>query len=150
MDEKNHEVDAAEAARALEEIGGTRREVATRVGAPSGYYLRVGVGAAALTVSQAMGDPWRLLVAALGLVLVLWSMRSYTEATGSWSMATLRENGAWRAWLMMAVMVAALVSAMLTREWVVALVGAAAILAVVPTLGPRWDADWVRSLERDA
>ena len=150
MDEQNHEVDAAEAARALEEIGGTRQRVAARVGAPRGYYLRVGVGTAALTVAQAMDDPWRLLVAGLGLVLVLWSMRSYTEATGSWSIATLRETGAWRVWLMIVVMVAALLSAMTTREWAVALVGAAAVLAVVPTLGPRWDADWVRSLERQA
>ena len=65
-------------------------------------------------------------------------------------MATLREKGAWMAWLMILVIVAALCAAMVARDLTVSIIGAAVALPLASVLGPRWDAAWVRSLtERD-
>lgn len=150
MDENKNAIDAAEAARALEEISGTRHAVAARVGAPSGYYLRLGVSTAILVLAQAADDPWRMVGLIVALAVLGWAVRDYRRATGTWTMASLRIPGVWRFWVMAAVMMAALLVAMEARSWIASLGGAAAILAVVPTFGPRWDADWVRSLERDA
>jgi len=57
----------------------------------------------------------------------------------------LREPGAWRAWLMIAVSIAGLAAAAFgPLPAVVAGVVTASSWAV---LGPAWDADWVRSIE---
>lgn len=150
MDEERHDVDQAEAARALAAISDTRQVVAGRVGSPPGYYLKLGVGTAIITASQPFENSVQTPATLAGVAVVLWAVHSYSKATGTWTMATLREKGAWMAWLMITVMVASMFAAMWSENLTVSLVGAAAILLVVPTLGPRWDAAWVRSLKARA
>ncbi len=150
MDHKQNPMDAAEAARALASITETRHEVAGRVGSPPHYYTKLGVAMALLCLAQAFDTGVRLAISLAALGVLFWATRSYAHRTGTWTMATLREKGAWMAWLMIAVMIAALGAAMVARELAVSLVCGAVVLALVSTLGPRWDAAWVRSLtERD-
>lgn len=149
MDEQpttHHSVDADEAARALDAIACTRREVARRAGSPAHYYTKLAVATALITGAQPFGTAIEGAAALVGVALILWAVRSYSEHTGNWTMATLREPGAWMAWLIIGVMVAAMTAAMFTSNLVVSLVGAAAILLIVPVFGPKWDAAWVRSL----
>lgn len=149
MDEKRHDVDAAEAARALETIGTTRHEVAARVGSPPHYYTKVAAAAAILCLAQPLDSRTRFFVTLVAMLPLGWAVRSYSRHTGTWTMATLREKGAWMAWLIIGVMLAALTSALITQDLVVSVVGALVILLVVPFVGPRWDAAWVRSLTSD-
>ncbi|MBS4753368.1 hypothetical protein KG112_11200 [Nocardioides sp. zg-ZUI104] len=146
MDEKRHDVEAAEAARALETIAATRHEVAARVGSPPYYYTKVAAAGAILCLAQPLDSRTRFFVTLIALIPLGWAIRSYSRHTGTWTMATLREKGAWMAWLIIGVMLAALTSAMITQNLVVSVVGALVILLVVPVVGPRWDAAWVRSL----
>ncbi|QCX26581.1 hypothetical protein [Nocardioides jishulii] len=146
MDEKRHDVDAAEAARALEAIGTTRHQVAARVGSPPHYYTKVAAAAAILCLAQPLDSRTRFFMTLVAILPLAWAVRSYSRHTGTWTMATLREKGAWMAWLIIGVMVAALAAALLTQSLVVSVVGALVILLVVPVVGPRWDAAWVRSL----
>ncbi len=134
-----------EAREALEQIAATRRTTAHRVASPKGYYAVAGVGMGMVTLGLGLEGWVRWALYAVGLVTVLGAMQWYSKHTGVVTWATLREPGAWRAWLMIAVSIAGLA---------VALFGAvpAAIAAVVTALswavlGPAWDADWVRSIE---
>ena len=143
-------IDPAEAAQALESIKGTRQEVASRVGSPPHYYTKLGVAMALLCLAQSFDDVVRLAVSVAALGVLFWATYSYSHRTGTWTMATLREKGAWMAWLMILVIVAALCAAMVARDLTVSIIGAAVVLPLASVLGPRWDAAWVRSLtERD-
>lgn len=143
---EQHDIDAAEAARALDAISGTRREVAGRVGSPPHYYTKLGAGMGLICLAQPLGDVAKILVALVAALLLGWAIGSYVRATGTWTMATLREPGAWMAWLMVAVMIGALAASTFVQVWAVCIPAAAACLAVTWWLGPRWDAAWVRSL----
>lgn len=134
-----------EAREALDQIAATRRSTAHRVASPQGYYAVAGAGVALVTLGLGLDGwvRWALYVA--GLATVLGAMQWYSKHTGVVTWATLREPGAWRAWLMIVISIAGLA---------VASFGSipAAIAAVVTAmswavLGPAWDADWVRSIE---
>lgn len=139
-------MDERDAAReALEQIAVTRRTTAHRVASPKGYYAVAGVGVGLVTLGLGLDGwvRWALYVA--GLATVLGAMQWYTRRTGVVTWATLREPGAWRAWLMIAVSIAGLAAAAFgPLPAVVAGVVTASSWAV---LGPAWDADWVRSIE---
>lgn len=150
MEQHPREADAVEAARALDAISGTRREVAGRVGSPAHYYTKLGAGMALICLAQPMGDVAKIVVTLAAAALLGWAIGSYVRATGTWTMATLRESGAWMAWLMIGVMLAALAASTLAQTWAVCVPAAVAALATAWYLGPRWDAAWVRSLEREA
>ena len=143
-------VDATAAAEALRSIDTTRGEVMKRVGSPPGYYFQLGVAMALITASQPFGTAVKVPAVIIAVGLMAWAIRSYSTHTGSLTMATLREPGAWMAWLMMLVIIGGVAAALLTEDVIVSVVAAAIILAVVPTVGPRWDAAWVRSLEDKA
>lgn len=146
MEEKRHDVDAAEAARALGSIDTTRHQVAARVGSPPHYYTKLGASMAVICLAQPLATPAKLVLTVVAFALLLWAIRSYSAATGTWTMATLREPGAWMAWLMIGVMLAAVTASMAVQTWVACIPAAVAALAVTSYLGPRWDAAWVRSL----
>lgn len=150
MDQHEHPeqpIDAAAANEALQSIHATRGEVMKRVGSPPGYYLKLAIAVALIAASQPFGNSVKVPATIVALGLLAWAIRSYSTHTGSLTFATLREPGAWMAWLMMLVIIGGIAAAMLTRDVLVSTVAAVAALAVVPTLGPRWDAAWVRSLE---
>lgn len=147
---EQHPLDPADAARALESISGTRREVASRVGSPPHYYTKLGVGLALICLSQPVEIPLKAVATFVAIALFFWAIRSYVNATGTFTMATLREPGAWMAWTMMAVMLAALAASTIVQTWAVCIPSAVAAFVVPALLGPQWDAAWVRSLERDA
>lgn len=139
MDERD------EARDALEQIAATRRTTAHRVASPRGYYAVAGAGMALVIVGIGL-DGWvRWALYAAGLATVVGAMSWYSKHTGVVTWATLREPGAWRAWLMVAVAIVGLGLA-LFGPWP-AVVGAAATVLAWAVLGPAWDADWVRSIE---
>lgn len=135
-----------EAAReALDQIAAARRATAERAASPRGYYTMAGAGMGVVMIGLASEGWLRWVLYALGLLTVLGALTWYSQHTGIVAWATLREPGSWRAWLMIAVALAGL-----GVSWLGLL--AATIAAVVTVvgwsiLGPRWDADWVRSLE---
>lgn len=139
MDERD------EAREALEQIAATRRTTAHRVASPKGYYAVAGAGMAAVILGIGL-DGWvRWVLYAVGLVTVFGAMQWYTKHTGVVTWATLREPGAWRAWLMMAVAIVGVAVAVL-GPWP-ALAAAVATAVSWAVLGPAWDAAWVRSIE---
>lgn len=139
-------IDPHEAAAALDAISGTRRTVAGRVGSPPHYYTKLGAGMAVLCLAQPLGTGPKLALTLVAVAFVLWAIRSYSVATGTWTMATLREPGAWMAWLMIGTMVGALALSMFIQVWAVCLPAAVAAFVVPWFVGPKWDAAWVRSL----
>lgn len=139
-------MDAQDAARALDAIAATRHGVAERVGSPPHYYTKLGAGMAALCLAQPSPAPVEIALILVAAVLLGWAIRSYSQATGTWTMATLREPGAWMAWLMIGTMVGALALSMFVPVWPVCIPAAAVSLLVTWYLGPKWDAAWVRSL----
>lgn len=139
MDERD------EARKALEDIAVTRRTTAHRVASPKGYYAVSGFGMGLVILGLGL-DGWvRWVLYAAGLVTVFGAMQWYSKHTGVVTWATLREPGAWRAWLMIAISLIGLAVASFS-------VTAAVVAAVVTplswaVLGPAWDAAWVRSIE---
>ena len=134
-----------EAREALEQIAATRRETAHRAASPKGYYAVAGVGMGLVILGLGLEGPVRWVLYFVGLATALGAMSWYTKHTGIVTFATLREPGAWRAWLMIGVSLAALAVA-----WtgpVVAALGAAVTALTWAVLGPKWDAVWVRSIE---
>ncbi|GAA3545002.1 hypothetical protein AFL01nite_16010 [Aeromicrobium flavum] len=139
MDERD------EAREALEQIAATRRETARRSASPKGYYAVAGTGMGLVILGLGLDGPVRWVLYAAGLAVVFGAMTWYTKHTGVVTWANLREPGAWRAWLMIAVSLVGLAVAS-AGPWVAA--GAGAVTALTwAVLGPRWDADWVRSIE---
>lgn len=139
-------MDERDAAReALEQIAVTRRTTAHRVASPKGYYAVAGVGVGLVTLGLGL-DGWvRWVLYVAGLVTVLGAMQWYSKHTGVVTWATLREPGAWRAWLMIAVSIAGLAAA--TFGPLPAVVAGVVTASSWAVLGPAWDADWVRSIE---
>ncbi|MFO6452992.1 MULTISPECIES: hypothetical protein [unclassified Aeromicrobium] len=134
-----------EAREALEQIAATRRETAHRAASPRGYYAVAGFGMGLVILGLGL-DGWvRWVLYVIGLATAFGAMTWYTKHTGIVTFATLREPGAWRAWLMVAVSLVSLGLAFLGP--VVAAVAALVTTATWAVLGPRWDADWVRSIE---
>ncbi|WP_286929857.1 MULTISPECIES: hypothetical protein [Aeromicrobium] len=134
-----------EAREALEQIAATRRETARRAASPKGYYAVAGVGMGLVILGLGLDGPVRWVLYVVGLATALGAMSWYTKHTGIVTFATLREPGAWRAWLMIGVSLVALAVA-----WtgpVVAAVGAVVTALTWAVLGPAWDAAWVRSIE---
>ncbi|MFC6152789.1 hypothetical protein [Nocardioides yefusunii] len=144
--------DPDDAAAALAAISSTRADVADRIGSPPHYYTKLGVAMALIVGAQADAVPTALSITAVvaACALLGWAVRSYIDRTGNWTMATLREPGAWKAWLMLAVMLVSLVAATVTHNGVVCVIGAVASFGVCTFLGPRWDAAWVASKKRQA
>ncbi|MTB88974.1 hypothetical protein H9L21_11625 [Aeromicrobium senzhongii] len=139
MDERD------QAREALEQIAATRRTTAQRVASPKGYYAVAGSGAALVIVGLGL-DGWvRWALYAVGLLTVFGAMQWYTRHTGAVAWATLREPGAWRAWLMAGISFVAMGVAFFGP--VPAVIGAVVTAASWAVLGPAWDADWVRSIE---
>ena len=139
-------MDERDAAReALEQIAVTRRTTAHRVASPKGYYAVAGVGVGLVTLGLGL-DGWvRWVLYVAGLATVLGAMQWYSKHTGVVTWATLREPGAWRAWLMIAVSIAGLAAA--TFGPLPAVVAGVVTASSWAVLGPAWDADWVRSIE---
>ncbi|MBA4609519.1 hypothetical protein H1W00_13615 [Aeromicrobium sp. Marseille-Q0843] len=134
-----------EAREALEQIAATRRETAHRAASPKGYYAVAGVGMGLVILGLGLDGPVRWVLYVVGLATALGAMSWYTKHTGIVTFATLREPGAWRAWLMIGVSLVALAVA-----WtgpVVAAVGAVVTALTWAVLGPAWDVAWVRSIE---
>lgn len=134
-----------EAREALEQIAATRRTTAHRVASPKGYYAVAGTGMGLVILGLGLDGwvRWALYVA--GLVTVFGAMQWYSKHTGVVTWATLREPGAWRAWVMIAV---SLVGLGVAGFGVTAAVVAAVVTVLTwATLGPAWDAAWVRSIE---
>ena len=136
-----------EARAALEAIGRVRRDTAHRAASPTGYYAVAGFGAGCLTIGVGADGPWRWVLYVVGLMILLGAMSWYSRHTGIVTFATLRESGAWRAWIMIAVMLVGVIVAA-TSGLVPAVVGALVTFACWALLGPAWDAAWQRSLER--
>lgn len=134
-----------EAREALEQIAATRRETAHRAASPKGYYAVAGVGMGLVILGLGLDGPMRWVLYVVGLATTLGAMSWYTKHTGIVTFATLREPGAWRAWLMIGLSLVALAVA-----WtgpVVAALGAVVTALTWAVLGPAWDAAWVRSIE---
>ncbi|SKB08795.1 hypothetical protein [Aeromicrobium choanae] len=134
-----------EAREALEQIAATRRETAHRAASPKGYYAVAGAGMGLVILGLGLDGPVRWVLYAVGLATTFGAMNWYTKHTGIVTFATLREPGAWRAWLMIGVSLVAL-----AVSWtgpVVAAVGAVVTALAWAALGPKWDAAWVRSIE---
>ena len=134
-----------EAREALEQIAATRRETAHRAASPKGYYAVAGIGMGLVILGLGLDGPVRWVLYVVGLATALGAMSWYTKHTGIVTFATLREPGAWRAWLMIGVSLVALAVA-----WtgpVVAALGAVVTALTWAVLGPAWDAAWVRSIE---
>jgi hypothetical protein len=143
MDERD------QAREALEQIAATRRATAHRAASPKGYYAVAGTGMGLVILGIGLDGVTRWVLYVVGLLVVLGAMRWYTRHTGVVTWANLRERGAWQAWLMIVVSVVGLVVASIGSEVVAA--GAAVVTALTwAVLGPRWDADWVRSIEDQA
>lgn len=136
-----------EAREALRRIDATRHQTAHRAASPKGYYSVVGMGMSLVILGLGL-DGWvRWVLYGVGILIALGGMQWYTKHTGVVAWATLREPGAWRVWIMIAVALLSLAVATLGPV-VVAAVAAAATFVVWSILGPAWDADWVRSIER--
>lgn len=139
-------MDQNEAREALEQIAATRRNTAEHAASPKGYYAVAGFGMALVTVGLGVDGGMRWALYAIGLITMIMAMRWYSERTGIVAWATLREPGAWRAWIMAAVALVGVGVALALGLG--AAIGAALVTWVVwSVVGPRWDAVWRRSLE---
>ncbi len=135
-----------EAREALESIAATRRTAAHRAASPKGYYAMAGLGIGVVMLGLGLDNgPLRWALYAVGLATTFGAMVWYSRHTGVVAWATLRERGAWRAWLMMLVSFAGIGVAMLGMP--AAAIAAAVTVVTWSVLGPAWDADWVRSIE---
>ncbi|MCD9154724.1 hypothetical protein [Aeromicrobium duanguangcaii] len=140
MDERD------EAREALEQIAATRRTTAHRVASPKGYYALAGAGVGLVILGLGL-DGWaRWVLYGTGLLIVFGAMQWYTRHTGAVAWATLREPGAWRAWLMAGISFVSMGVAFFGP--LPATVAAVVTAASWAVLGPAWDADWVRSIEK--
>ena len=79
---------------------------------------------------------------------LLLAVRGYVKHTGTWAVATLREPGAWRAWLMIGIMLTGMAVAIAAHDLLVSAGAAIVIVATCALLGPSWDRSWVHNLER--
>lgn len=134
-----------EAREALDQIAATRRETANQAASPKGYYTLAGFGMALMIVGIGIDGSVRWTFYVLGLLTMLGAMQWYSKHTGIVTWATLRERGAWRAWVIIAVSLVGVFVALLGQ---IPAVCAAIVTWVVWTfVGPKWDAAWVRSIE---
>ncbi|WP_336085738.1 hypothetical protein [Nocardia sp. SSK8] len=131
---------------ALAAIGQVRDDVARRVSTPGWYWPVLGAGAALLALGSGIGGLWGGVLLALGLLALVGDMVAYARVTGSWTMATMREQGAWTAWVMVVVIVGGVFASIVAGSVVVSAVAAVVMFVTVCVLGPRWNAAWVRSL----
>ena len=139
MDERD------EAREALGRIEDTRRATARRAASPKGYYAVAGAGMGLVTLGIGLDGWTRWILYFVGLACAYGAMVWYTKHTGVVTWATLREPGAWRAWLMIAVSLVGLAVAILGAA--PAAIAAGVTVLTWSVLGPAWDAAWVRSLE---
>src|SRR3954452_19944916 len=92
-----------EALAALSMAQNASAQVASRAASPRGYYLVLGIAAGLLCLGGSLLHDQRWLGAGLVVlagVLLVADMAWYTRSTGMVAMASLRDPGAWRAWLM--------------------------------------------------
>ncbi len=135
-----------EAQAALTSIEHARGELAQRAASPRGYYAVVGAGAALMVFGCGLDGWLSWVLIAFGAGVEASGLSWYVRSTGVVAFATLREQGAWRAWLMIAVLVAALVASLALDSLLAAAVGALAVFVAFAVLGPQWDRAWVRSI----
>lgn len=140
-------VERDEAQVALDSIARTRQDAARSAASPWWYYPVIGGAMGLMAISYGIEASWGKALWAAGIVVVVAAMWGYSEHTGSATWATLREPGAWRAWLMIAALLAGVFGAMALQDLLLNAIIAGGMVAVCAVLGPRWDADWVRSLE---
>lgn len=135
-----------QAREALDVVGRVRGDVALRVSTPGWYWPVVGVGAVLMAFGGGVGGAWGAVLLGLGLATLVADMVAYARVTGSWTMATMREPGAWAAWVMVAVIVIGLFGSIVAGNLVVSAVASVVMFVTICVLGPRWNAAWVRSL----
>ncbi len=134
-----------EAREALEQIAATRRSTAHRAASPKGYYALAGFGMSLMTIGIGIEGSVRWTFYVLGLLTMFGALQWYSKHTGIVTWATLREPGAWRAWVIVVVSIAGVAVALFGT--VPAICAAVVTWTTWAVLGPSWDAAWVRSIE---
>ncbi|MFT3876440.1 MAG: hypothetical protein QM708_08475 [Propioniciclava sp.] len=126
-----------EARKSLDDISETKRFVAQRARPPRGYYAVVGIGPAAAILSFAFHGSLQYWLLIAGFIPAFFANLWLKSATGTWtatvlSTALLKE---WPVWILAAVFGAGLISAVIEKTLLVALIGAAATLLAFAVVG---------------
>lgn len=140
-------MDPRDAQEALDQISETKRVVAQRSSAPSGYYAVLGLAVALLTISASAPQPWMIIGITAGAILVGVSIGWYRSSVDTWSWGDLRGKGSWIFWIMAITMLGCYATSALVRWLPLSIALGVLVLGVMSILGPMWDRAYVAQVQ---